>query len=289
MTFWNNFKKTLVHYTWDLAYFDFNSQIITQGIDFNQIHIVRNPFKKKWFADPFILKESECELTLLVEEFDQDVKRGRIAQIVVDKSKNLITSCDIILDLPTHLSFPAIYRVGDKIFVHPENSASGASFMYEYDELEKKLINPIKVIDEPLTDAVIIKDENGFKLFSTTASEPNGSNLKVFISSNFLGPYEFFNAKHFPYCRARMAGKCLEYKGEIIRPAQDCEGAYGKAVIFYNGHKELGEIRPNQYKYAGVHTFNKLNNTCIIDIKRFDYPLFVLIKNQIKRLMESVR
>lgn len=277
-------KESLVHYTWDLAYFDYKNEILTKGLDFKKIHIVKNPYKNKWFADPFILHKTERVITLLVEEFDSNVNRGRIAQIVIDKSKDEIVSCDIILDLPTHLSFPAIYRINDKVFVHPENSASGASFVYEYDESKKKLVNPIKILNEPVTDAVIIQDGNVFKMYATKVPEPNGCNLRTYVSKNFMGLYSLLTIEKFPHCQARMAGHFFKNNGKMIRPSQDCEGAYGKAVIFFNGRTKLGEIRPSTYKYAGVHTFNKLDDMCIIDIKRFDYPLFVYLKNLVKKL-----
>ena len=284
MSILRKIKESLVHYSWELAYFDYDKQILTQGLDFHKIHIVKNPYKNKWFADPFILRDTEYELTLLVEEFDYDINRGRIAQIVIDKSKDAIVSCDIILDLPTHLSFPVIYRIGDKVIVHPENSASGSSFMYEYDETSKKLINPVKVLDEPVTDAIIVKEADIFNMYATRLPEPNGCNLRTYVSNKLTGPYTLYVVDEYLHYRARMAGQMITSEGKKIRPAQDCDGAYGKAVIFYDNHTELGEIRPSSYKYAGVHTFNKLNETCIIDIKRFDYPLLVYIKNKIKRL-----
>lgn len=277
-------KGALVHYYWELAYFDYSNDLLTQGIDFTKIHIVKNPYTTKWFADPFILRNTELELTLLVEEFDYRVNRGRIAQIVIDKTKDVIVSCDIVLDLPTHLSFPVIYRDIDKIYVHPENSASGASYMYEYDESSKEMKNPIKVLDEPLTDAIIVKEDNLFKMYATKLPNPNGSILGSYVSEALVGPYIKSAEYEFPRCRARMAGHFLKKDGKIVRPAQDCEGAYGKAVVFYDGLSELGEIRPSSFKYAGVHTFNRLDNICIVDIKCFDHPLIVSFKNFIKNL-----
>lgn len=282
MSILRKIKESLVHYSWELAYFDYDKQILTQGLDFSKIHIVKNPYKNKWFADPFILQDTECELTLLVEEFDYDVNRGRIAQIKIDKSKDTIVSCDIILDLPTHLSFPAIYRINDKVFVHPENSASGASFIYEYDERSKKLINPIKVLAEPITDAIVVKEAEIFKMYATRLPDPNGCNLRTYVSKDFFGPYTMSYVDKIPHCCARMAGHFIMNDGKNVRPAQDCDGAYGKAVVFFDGHTKLGEIRPSTYKYAGVHTFNKLNNVCVIDIKRYDHSLFIYIKNKIK-------
>ena len=278
-------KEKLLHYTWTLAYFNYNPNVLSEGLDFTSIHIVKNPYKKKWFADPYILINTNDFLTLLVEEFDSEIKRGRIAQILIDKNRDEIVSCDIILDLPTHLSFPAIYRVGKRVIVHPENSASGASYMYIYDEKEKSLINPVKVIDEPVTDAVIIKIDNVYRMYATRLPDPNGKILKSYVSANLMGPYVPCSEERYQHCQARMAGLFIENNKNIIRPAQDCDGSYGKAVVFYDGYSILGEIRSNSIKYAGIHTFNTLGKIGVIDLKRYDYPLFVMFKDLIKRFL----
>lgn len=273
----------LTHYTWDLAYFDYEPNIITDGL--KKVHVVKNPFKKKWFADPFILENTDEHLILLVEEFDSSIQRGRIAQIIIDKLKKVIVSCDIILDLPTHLSFPAIYRYKEQIIVHPENSASGASYMYSYDKNAKLLVNPIKVLDEPITDAVIIKSGDEYIMYATRVPESNGSILRLYVSKNFWGPYIYRSAEKYHSNHARMAGKLFEINNKKIRPAQDCNGAYGKAVIFYDRQSILGEIRPHSVKYAGVHTFNTLGTIGVIDLKRYDYPLFIKVKDLIKKVL----
>ena len=82
MGIFRNIKESLVHYTWDLAYFEYNSEIITHGVDFRKIHIVKNPYNKKWFADPFILRDTERELAL-----------GRRIRFDCEERKNC-SSCD---------------------------------------------------------------------------------------------------------------------------------------------------------------------------------------------------
>ena len=108
-------KQKLAHYAWDIAYGVYSDKIVTEGLKGVKLHIVRNPYKNKWFADPFILEEDDENIQFLVEEFDYSVGRGRIARLMVDKKDNKIIECSIILDLPTHLSFPAIYRVDGEV------------------------------------------------------------------------------------------------------------------------------------------------------------------------------
>ena len=139
-------KQILMHYTWDLAYGVYSEEILHEGLKNTKLNKVKNPYSNKWFADPFILEEDSTSIQFLVEEFDYSVGRGRIARLLVDKGNNEIKECSVILDLPTHLSFPVIYRVDNEIYVHPENSASGASYMYRYDRGVDKLVEPRLII-----------------------------------------------------------------------------------------------------------------------------------------------
>ena len=267
-------KQKFAHYSWDIAYGVYSDKIITNGLQGIQLQIVNNPYKNKWFADPFILEENDEFIQFLAEEFDYSIGRGRIARLLVSKKDNMIVHCSIILDLPTHLSFPAIYRVKDEIYVHPENSASGTSYMYRYDREADKLVEPILIVNEPITDAVIRKDGEVYRMFATRVPQSNGCALYEYMSSNFFGPYLYVGEHHFENNSARMAGMfLLNSNGQTIRPAQDCLGGYGKAVIMYDGQNPLTRLEPNSLKYAGIHTFNTFNGSFVIDYKKYDYPL----------------
>lgn len=278
-------KKKLVHYTWDIAYTSFNNSIIEKGI--GSYRIIKNPYKTKWFADPFILKEGSGEMELLVEEFDSNVNRGRIAKIVIDKITNCIIDCSIILELPTHLSFPVIYRVNNEIIVHPENSASGASYMYRYDKIKNELVDPVCVLNEPVVDAIIRQDEDRYYMYATRLPDPNGSLLKCYVADNLMGTYQFVKDIEFNNNSARMAGHFINYEGKKIRPAQDCDGDYGKAVIFYDNHQEINRVGPKSIKYSGVHTFNTFGDIAVIDLKKYDNPYFVAFKDKIKSIFKQ--
>ena len=274
----HSLKERLLHYTWDLAYGHIDSSVEDEGVDFSRLTIVKNPYKNKWFADPFILREDEKELHLLVEEFDFGVKKGRIAHIIIDKSSNRISDCKILLEAATHLSFPAIYEIGDKMFVHPENAASGKSVIYEYDQEQDALVNPRVIIEEPLTDAVIHKSGGEYELVSTKNPSPNGNTLNFYRSQDFFGPYLSTGTKTYHNNTARMAGA---FYG-TVRPAQNCHGAYGRSVVFYEGEKVLKELKPSGVKYAGLHTFNTKGNTFVVDLKKYDYALLYYVKERIK-------
>lgn len=272
-------KQKIMHYTWDLAYGEFSISILKNGLNGVKLNYIRNPYPDKWFADPFILEEDSTSIQFLVEEFDYSVGRGRIARLVVDKDDNEIKECSIILDLPTHLSFPVIYRVDDEIFVHPENSASGASYIYRYDRKMDKLVDRRLIIKQPIADAIIRQLDDCYIMYATRNPNANGCELIEYRSSSLFGPYTEFPPLHFELNTARMAGMFI---GDV-RPAQDCYRDYGKAVVLYIDKNIQCRIEPTNWRHAGIHTFNTLNQTFVIDIKKYDYPLLYKIIRKIRK------
>lgn len=279
---YRSFKRWLLHYTWDLAYGRYDDCILTKGLGGVSLNLVVNPYKNKWFADPFILDETGSELHLLVEEFDFDVKRGRIAHLTIEKVRNRITDCKIILDLPTHLSFPAIYREGDTVYVHPENSRSGKSYIYRYDIKNESLVDPVCVCEEPIADAIIVYKDCHYEMYATCDPNPNGDTLFQYEAEKLSGMYRKVSKIVYQNNVARMAGAFLATDIGLVRPAQDCNGSYGKAVLFMKGDEILSELRPNGVKFAGIHTFNTLGNTFVIDFKKYDFPLLYYLKTKLK-------
>lgn len=284
MMLFNRIKAKAFHYTWDLAYGKYEESIVFRGIKEEEVRIVHNPYKHKWFADPFIYDEDDLFLQLFVEEFDKAIKRGRIAHITIDKQTDTIVKCSVILDLPTHLSFPVIYRIGDRVYVHPENSSSGRSFIYEYDNELDLLVNPVLVVDRPLTDAVIRRTDSGFEISATTEEDSNGRVLLKFESTSFWGPYAEKESVVFPWKTARMAGCFIDTNDAIIRPAQNCIGDYGRAVWFYKNESVVGQLLP-WGKYDGLHTFNTNGNSFVIDLKKYDNVVMYRIKDALKRIV----
>lgn len=288
-------KDKLAHYGWELAFGSLPKNFEVGKSMLENMQPIRNPYKNKWFADPFILNVTEHSLEVLVEEFDYNVKRGRIAKLTIDTNTNIITDCKIILDLKTHLSFPVIYRVNETIYVHPENSESGSSYIYKYDKDTDMLVDAKLMIDEPLTDAIINKIGKDYYMFATKLPEPNGSRMHIYKSSTFIGGYEKITSVNYSSNYARMGGNFIDCDNKVYRIAQDCNGAYGKGLIIEEFDFNIQNCQrktlvrwemPLLSKYEGLHTFNTFNNTFIVDLKKYDYPLthkaITIIKSLLK-------
>ena len=247
------------------------------------IHWAKKRINDRWFADPFILDVTDSEIIILAEEFCYEVHRGRIARVVFDRKTYEEKSFELILDLPTHLSFPFILRKDNKVYIMPENSASGCSTIYEYEDDSRKLTPVTHVSEEPFTDATLFELNCKTYLWTTMSPDPNGSTLSIYkFDRNSLSVTEKVGEKTFSLNTARNAGEVFVINGELYRPAQDCTACYGHGVILQKVSLKDGEwtfedvnsVYPNTFKYnQGVHTFNHYKGLIVVDARGFRNPI----------------
>ena len=145
-----------------------------------KIHWVKKRINDRWFADPFILDVTKNEIIILAEEYCYDVRKGRIARVVIDRRTYEEKSFEIILELPTHLSFPFIIRRDGNVYLMPENSASGYSTVYEYDDANRKLTPLHHLAEEPFADATIFDMDGKSYLCTTMLPETNSKSVKIY-------------------------------------------------------------------------------------------------------------
>lgn len=247
------------------------------------IHWVKKRIKDRWFADPFILDVTENEIIILAEEYSYNIKRGRIARVVIDRKTYEEKGFEIILDLPTHLSFPFIIRQNDKVYLLPENSASGCSTIYEYIDETKSIIPIHHVAEEPFADATVFDYEGKSYLITTTLPETNSKSLQIFsFIKDTLKVIEKVDTVSFPIICGRNAGEVFKVDGHLYRPAQDCTLCYGHGVILQkmtlnNGFwkfEDVNQLYPNTFRYnQGIHTFNNYKGLIVIDARGYRNPI----------------
>lgn len=266
----------------------------------NRIHWISNGMYegKKWFADPFILDYDANTIHLLVEEFDYKVHRGRIAKLTIDRARLEVEDCKIILDLPTHLSFPMIWREGDGVYVCPENYKSGGWNIYRYDKEREKLVFEWELLNIPLTDAIMYSDDDGYYILSTFDPTPSGRCMSVWKSDKMKDAYNKIQEVAFNEKIARNAGMIFKHGNQLIRPAQECNDTYGHAISFQKVSKDGGQFafeetyrwHSNHPAYSiGTHTFNQhQNGMAVIDVKGYRYPTAEYFLKFADRLLEAV-
>ena len=114
---------------------------------------VINPFRDRWFADPFILDMTDDYVYLLAEEFQFKTKKGRIAKLSINRKSLQIEEYSIVLEQPFHLSFPNILRKEGRVFVYPESCLSGRLDLYEYNSDKDKLEFIQTICDDSIWDS----------------------------------------------------------------------------------------------------------------------------------------
>lgn len=259
-----------------------------------QIRWLKHQYKDRWFADPFILDIDDDSIVLLVEEYIYQQKKGRIAKLVVDRNEMCVVDNQTLLETPLHLSFPVILRHEGRVFVYPENSATGRLSLYEYEDKGLRFVTSL--CDEPLTDAVITSRFGKHRIYATKMPDPNGNILEVYQSESLFGPYCHYEDIKFNANDARMAGDFFEHDGVAFKPSQDCNGKYGKAIRLFETkdgktfklHSVLQSTHPRLRE--GMHTINSYKEIAVVDVVGFRYPIagriisfLVSIKKRVKR------
>lgn len=235
---------------------------------------VSNPYKDRWFADPFLLDVTDNHYIVLAEDYEDKKGYACISRLLISRKTFEIVDVKKVLDDGTHMSFPVILRKENGIYVHPENSVSGQLKLYRYDEMDEHLEFHCIMADLPLTDAVTIEKDGESTMFATQAdNNPNGSVLDVLEKKN--GKYTVVCKLNFGSCIARMAGDIFFCKGKMYRPAQDNNKRYGGALIIQEmtvdnegySFKTIRRIASTHPKLdTGLHTFNVCKGHIVIDV-----------------------
>lgn len=260
----------------------FVEQDLQSVIDGKPISVswMKHPYKDRWFADPFILDVTDNEIIVLVEEWYDPIQRGRISKLIVDKATYELKQLKVMIDEGSHLSFPAIERIGNDIYIYPERAGTFL-VRYKYNETADSFEKVDIVSNLPLTDSVINDFFGRRILFSTKMPDANGRELGIFSWNNDKEEFSIQDYYHFQDNISRMAGNFFVCNGEVYRPAQVCIKWYGDAVsiqkVTYIDEKwHFEEIRriysPHPDLDLGFHTFNTYKGLIVVDALGYRSP-----------------
>lgn len=298
---WNLLKNKNYY---NVGFIEMNPQDIVINKRISKVEWMRHNYRDCFIADPFILKVSDEEIVVLAEEcpFGNSLN-GVIVELHVDrKTKELVKRYEI-LNLETHLSYPAIIRKNGKIYVYPENGHSGKLYIYEFDETNHRLINPKLILDEPVVDATIIERPDGWYM-AATSLKCTRKDVYLYKSDNFNCIFK--KVSDIPFNKSikqsRSAGDFFCVAGELYRPTQDCEKRYGAALSIMKVD-EFGEtikehlfahIEPVSFRYnLGIHTINFYDGICVIDGYGYLHPviarLYYLPRMFVRSLLRLLR
>jgi hypothetical protein len=218
-------------------------------ISFAGARLHRPPRGRDW-ADPFPLRV-DGRSWLFFEEIPWRGGRGHISVAELDEDGDLHDQ-RIVLATPHHLSYPFVFVHDDDIYLLPESRASSATTLYRAREFPDHWEPLCVLADEALYDPTPFHHDGTWWLFGTTADlgESQDDELHLFHADRLEGPWHAHprNPVVSDVRGARPAGPLIRHGSRLLRPAQDCSGRYGRAVVF----KEVIELSRSAYREVEV-------------------------------------
>jgi hypothetical protein len=231
---------------------------------------LRPPADRFW-ADPCIVEE-EGRYLVFFEESEYRHPIARISLIEFDANGRPIGNPRTILEGPTHYSYPCVFKDGDNWFMIVESQQTRTIPLYRCSvfpdqwEFVMNLMQNVSAVD-----ATVWRHEGRYWLF-TAINEHDGasSSEELFLfSSPTLQTTEWQAHPANPIVsdthRARPAGRVFEYAGSWYRPAQDCSGFYGRAMVLHR----VNHISESDYSETVVSRIDPAWNPRIIATHTF--------------------
>ena len=290
----NLLRKIQYSQYWNIGFCEQTPEEFVHEKQLRPIKWLNHPYRDRWFADPFILKVTDDKIVVFVEECPMENPKGIICKLVIDRHTMRLKDRYVMLEKDTHLSYPAIIRHNGKIYVYPENGASGNLNLYEYDEENHRLTNPICILEEAVADATIIQ-QNGMFYLTATKFPDTQKRLFLYIASSLFGPYKQLqeNPVIEDLSNSRNGGNYFNAYGCLYRTAQNCSERYGGAISVMSvncceEYKETFEfgINPVVGRYAqGLHTINLEGGLCVVDGYGYYYPVLGNLYYKVRSLL----
>lgn len=268
------FKDKLSFHRWNIGFIEASINDVINNSDF-KVKWVKHKYRDRFFADPFILDYNNNQIRVLVEEYPFFTRKGIISLLTINRRTYDLIDKHVLIDKKYHQSYPFILRYGEKIYIIPEASESGALWIYEFDG--EKIIDRRLLLQEPLLDSTIIQYKSKWWLFCTKRGNASNRDLFVYVSDNPTGGYEAISKEPLKsnLSSSRPGGYMIEYDNEIFRVTQDCSKTYGGGITLTKVTNLSGDtfkediIKPIEVNLSdfneGFHTINEYKGLIVVD------------------------
>lgn len=254
---------------WQIAYRN-NSE--------KEFTLVQNP-DWGWCADPFLVK-FQGEIYLFAEIFLYLSERKGVIGYCKFNGENF-GEWHVTMDRPWHLSYPNVFVVNDHLYMCPESYQLEEIAVYELQEFPDKWkkVNTI-IQNKKCVDTTFLKwnNETYMYTFEPLFHDFEGK-LLLYKLEDHVATFTGILSKNKR--GARPAGKIIHIEGKYYRIGQISGKEYGEGVVFYEiksvfpqyEEVEVATLYPehlgkNFQKFDGIHTYNRLEEMEIIDLKK---------------------
>jgi hypothetical protein len=189
----------------------------------------------RFYADPFVVQTVDG-VQLFVEDAPVGGGPGRIATLALDRSGRALSGPRVVLERPTHLSYPFVFADAGDWYMLPETAGTRTVELFRARDFPGEW-EPIAVLlrDIQAADPTLVRHDGRWWLFVAVATF--GANpwdeLSIYWSETLAGPWHPHrqNPVISDAGRARPAGRILVSGDSLVRPAQDCLGGYGRRIV----------------------------------------------------------
>lgn len=242
---------------------------------------------RSWEADPFLI-EQDGTLYVFAEVFDYLKRRGRIGY--TRKVNGKWQPWKIVIDEPFHMSYPNLFEYQGEIYMIPETSADRSLRLYRAVSFPDRW-ELAKVIerDVAFVDTTFLFRDTGIAAITTDVSRyPVQEDLLLTFDRDWNILSKTPIREEHTEC-SRCAGNVLTRTDPMIRVSQNCDGHYGKGLVFSEFceqtltdglGKRILQLAPESLaantkrKRTGLHTYNCTQHYEVVDIEwdRYTFP-----------------
>jgi hypothetical protein len=180
--------------------------------------------KHDFIADPFLI-ENGGSIYLFAEYFNS--KRGKGEIIVFERQQNIFVFQGTCLSLPTHLSFPYVFKVNSEIYLLPESQESNQVILFKAKSFPLEWEKHVTLLDNiRIADPLVISRDGGWFLIGCSDKIGSGFNDSEFsiFHSRFLESANWVPSKLNPIFVDSTKGRnggLLQLDNKIYRVSQE--------------------------------------------------------------------
>ena len=197
----------------------------------------------RFWADPVPIVR-DGKVWVFFEDYSFASKKAAISCAPVSADGDL-GEVATALECPYHLSYPFVFEHGGQLYLIPDTWDECRVDLWRCRRfpgdwrLERTLLD-----DVHMGDPTLHRQDGKLWLFGTVSEARARANdeLHIYVADALDGAWRPHPANPVvsDRRRARPAGRLFFRGGQLIRPAQDCGGSYGRAVVL-NRVDELNE------------------------------------------------
>lgn len=233
---------------------------------------------RRFYADPFVLMRDGVA-HVFCEEVPFATNKGVISHFTLDADGNVSTPRPV-LDRPYHLSYPFVFEREGEVWMIPESSANRTVELYRAERFPDRWVKHATLLENVLADDATLLEKDGRLWLLASVRDWQASSwdaLGLFYADSLTGPWAAHRANPvlLDPAAARPAGAVFRRDGQLIRPAQDCAGGYGRGLAFCRidrldeegfAQSVLARVEPLTGRVQGLHTYNRAGRFEVIDL-----------------------